>query len=271
MTYDAADNGAKSYTAAIHALRMEGLRSGKFTPNDLAEELVASGKAQDYRRIGPHVLYNGDCAGILPLLGKVDALVCDPPYGIGFVNNAKHVGGGWKVRADCEWDAIRPSDDLMALALASAHHAIVWGGNYFTDMLPPTGKWLSWDKGQYDFSLADFELAWCSFGGAARRILLPRGVAIQDGKTHPTQKPVEVMRWCIEKLPTPNTTILDPFMGSGTTGVACQKLGRHFIGIERDPNYFAISCRRIEQAMQQPDLFIETPKRAEQIGMDLTA
>ena len=143
----------------------------------------------------------------------------------------------------------------------------MWGGNYFTDVLPPSSKWLSWDKGQTDFSLADFELAWCSFKGAARRITYSRSLAMQDGKEHPTQKALEVMRWCILQLPEGCNTILDPFMGSGTTGVAAAKLGRQFIGIEREPKYFDIACRRIQAALDAPDMFVETPKPVKQEAM----
>lgn len=119
-------------------------------------------------------------------------------------------------------------------------------------------KWLAWDKGQDGFSLADFELAWTNQNKAARRIHYPRSLALKDGKQHPTQKPVKVMAWCIEQAGMPKT-ILDPFMGSGTTGVAAIQLGRKFIGIERDPKYFEIACDRIRQAVAQGQLFAPEP------------
>lgn len=214
-------------------------------------------------------LYCGDCREILPTLGKADAVVTDPAYGINAArtrNSQKHRWTDFEVTG---WDKERTPPELVALAVASAKNAIVWGGNYFTDALPPSSKWLSWDKGQTDFSLADFELAWCSFDGAARRIAYPRSLALQDGKGHPTQKPIEVMRWCIEKLPSGSQTILDPFMGSGTTGVAAVKLGRKFIGIEIEPKYFDIACRRIKAALDAPDMFIEPPKPAKQEALSL--
>jgi len=204
-------------------------------------------------------LYLGDCREILPTLGKVDAVVTDPAYGINAARTRNSQKWGWTDFEVTGWDRERTPPELVGLAVAAAKHAIIWGGNYFTDALPPSSKWLSWDKGQTDFSLADFELAWCSFDGAARRIQYPRSLALQDGKEHPTQKPIEVMRWCIEKLPKGCETILDPFMGSGTTGVAAVKLGRRFIGIEIEPRYFDIACRRIEEATRQPDMFIEAP------------
>lgn len=205
-------------------------------------------------------LYLGDCREILPTLGKVDAVVTDPPYGINAARDRKSQKHGWRDYDAPGWDKERPPADLIAMILNSAKHAIVWGGNYFTDALPPSSKWLSWDKGQTDFSLADFELAWCSFDGAARRILLPRSVALQDGKEHPTQKPVEVMRWCIDKLPKGCKTILDPFMGSGTTGVAAVNMGFGFTGIELEPKYFDVSRRRIEAALSAPDMFSSGPQ-----------
>jgi DNA modification methylase len=127
--------------------------------------------------------------------------------------------------------------------------------------------WLLWDKGQRDFSLADFEIAWGSQKRAARVIECPRGRAVRDGKEHPTQKPVEVMLRCIEELPAKTLTICDPFMGSGTTGVAAVKLGRKFTGIEIDPGYFDIACRRISEALKQPDLFVEAPAPAHQLSI----
>lgn len=217
--------------------------------------------------IGDATLYLGDCREILPTLGKVDAVVTDPAYGINAARTRNSQKWGWTDFEVTGWDKERTPPDLVSLAVASAKHAIVWGGNYFTDALPPSSKWLSWDKGQTDFSLADFELAWCSFDGAARRIEYPRSLALQDGKEHPTQKPIAVMRWCIEKLPKGCETILDPFMGSGTTGVACAKLGRKFIGIELEPKYFDIACKRIEAAYKQPDMFIPRPAPAKQEAM----
>jgi DNA modification methylase len=208
-------------------------------------------------RIGPHRLILGDCLEVMPGLGRVDAVVTDPPYGIDYGNaggfSADH---GWASRKGAaEWDKERPAPEVFASILGLSKEQIIWGGNYFADLLPPSMRWLAWDKGQRDFSLADMELAWTSQQKAVRVFTYPRGKAVQDGKQHPTQKPVAVMEWCLGFLPDAQT-ILDPFMGSGTTGVACQKLGRAFIGIELDPEYFAIACKRVDEAMRQPDLFI---------------
>lgn len=222
--------------------------------------------------IGDCQLYLGDCMDILPTLGKVDAVVTDPPYGIGADAAQKaaadsrinaplgsKTGRGWKDYGVTNWDSDRPSKQLFDLCIEKSNNQIIWGGNYFTDYLPPSMQWLIWDKGQRDFSLADFEMAWSSQKRAARIFDYARGKALQDGREHPTQKPIELMRWCIEKLPKDTQTILDPFMGSGTAGVACAKMGRKFIGIELEPKYFDIACKRIEEAYKQPDLFVDPP------------
>ncbi len=214
-------------------------------------------------------IWLGDCREILPTLGKVDAVVTDPPYGIGAdAAAAKNKGKwGWKFYGDSNWDKVRPPASVFHQILEYSDHQIIWGGNYFTDLLPPSMQWLVWDKGQRDFSLADLEMAWSSQNKAARAFDFARGKALLDGKEHPTQKPIEVMKWCIEQLPDNASTILDPFMGSGTTGVAAVKLGRRFIGIEIEPRYFDIARRRIQAALDAPDLFVEPAKPAKQEAM----
>ena len=213
--------------------------------------------------IGNAILYLGDCMEVLPTLGKVDAVITDPPYGIGADTHAGKVENGWKQYGEGGWDKCRPEKKTFDLFIDKGKTVIVWGGNYFTDWLPPSMQWLSWDKGQDGFSLADFELAWTNQNKAARRINYPRALALKDVKQHPTQKPLAVMRWCIEQAGNPQT-ILDPFMGSGTTGVAAIQLGRSFIGIEREPKYFDIACQRIEQAVAQGQLFEPVPVKHHQ-------
>ena len=200
--------------------------------------------------IGNATLYLGDCLDVLPHLPKVDACITDPPYGIGADSHAGPESSGWRQYGKGEWDSERPPADAFRMILDAGKVKIIWGGNYFTDYLPPTMQWLVWDKGQRDFSLADCEFAWSSQRRAARIFNYSRGAALQDGKEHPTQKPVALMAWCIAQSGNP-ATVLDPFMGSGTTGVACMNLGRKFIGIEREPKYFDIACRRIEDAQRQ--------------------
>lgn len=219
-------------------------------------------------RIGDATLYLGDCLEILPTLGRVDAVVTDPPYGIG-ASDYKRGGTQYgNSKAQCrtydkmDWDKTPISSDLLGLILASGKWKIIFGGNYYA--LPPSSCWLVWDKLNGEGSgYADCELAWTNLKKAVRRIkwrwagMLQQDMKNKEIRHHPTQKPVAVMRWCIEQLPAGCDTILDPFMGSGTTGVACAKMGRKFIGIELEPKYFDIACKRIEEAYKQGDMFIQ--------------
>lgn len=142
--------------------------------------------------------------------------------------------------------------------------AIVWGGNYLP--FPPSRCWLIWNKVNAVLTMADFEQAWTNLDRPSKRMDLPVG-RVEYG--HPTQKPLALMQWCLGFLPDAKT-ILDPFMGSGTTLVACAKLGRRGIGIELDPHYFDIACRRVEEAYRQPDMFIAPPApKPEQITFDM--
>ena len=216
--------------------------------------------------IGDATLYLGDCMDILPTLSKVDAVITDPPYGIGADSHAGKKENGWNQWEISGWDKQRPDKKTFDLFLPLGKIVIIWGGNYFTDWLKPSMQWLSWDKGQDGFSLADFELAWTNQDKASRRINYARSLALKDGKQHPTQKPLAVMRWCINQAGNPET-ILDPFMGSGTTGVAAIQMGRKFIGIEREPKYFDIACQRIEQAVAQPRLFEDVRPKQEQTSL----
>lgn len=207
--------------------------------------------------IGDATLILGDCLEILPTLGRVDAVVTDPPYGIGEDGGACRTRGrpGYAKHEAKGWDSQRPAPEVFNTILACSKEQIIWGGNYFADLLPPRMGWLYWQKRMGgDFS--DGELAWTSRQSALREFTrCPKGM----DKGHPCEKPVELMRWCLGFVPQAHT-ILDPFMGSGTTGVAAIQLGRKFIGIEIDPGYFDIACKRIEEAWKQPRLF-EEPKR----------
>ena len=208
--------------------------------------------------IGNQTLILGDCLEVMPTLARFDAVVTDPPYGIRADENPVR---GSKKHERKGWDRERPQREVFDAILACSKQQIVWGGNYFTDFLPPSMRWLMWDKGQREFSLADFEMAWTSQQKASRAFDYPRALALKDGKCHPTQKPLALMEWCLGFLPGAKT-ILDPFMGSGTTLVACQRMGRHGTGIELDPDYFDIACRRVDEAARQPDLLIPETRPA---------
>ena len=212
--------------------------------------------------IGNCELWLGDCREILPSLEGLFDLVCDPPYGLGdlWQGGAKKwplAAGG---AAPKIWD-MEPSEGLLP-AIKVAREAIVWGGNYYP--LPPKRGWLIWDKIVRSFSSGHVEMAWTTLDQPTRAFNYANGELASEGKVHPTQKPLPLMIWCIQHLADDGATILDPFMGSGTTGVAAVKLSRKFVGIERIEKYFDIACRRIGEALKQPDLFISKPEPAKQ-------
>jgi DNA modification methylase len=197
--------------------------------------------------IGPCELYLGDCLEILPTLGKVDAVVTDPPYGIN-VNKMK-LGFSRSSKMDKgEWDNKRAElQPVLELKVPS----IIWGGNYFN--LMPSKAWFVWDKGAgfKGRSFSECELAWSNLENNAKIFEYnPLSKGDYKEKEHPTQKPVSVMQWCLSFIPEAEI-ILDPFMGSGTTGVACVNLRRRFIGIEIEEKYFDIACKRIKIAVAQ--------------------
>lgn len=223
--------------------------------------------------IGDATLYLGDCREILPTLGKVDAVVTDPPYGIGEDGGrcrSRKITRNPTIQPKGNWDHSTPDAEIFDALLACSDEQIIWGGNYFSDKLPPSKGWLYWQK-LMGGDFADGELAWTSRDKALREFTYcPKGGDINSRfakpNEHPTQKPVAVMEWCLSFLPNAQT-ILDPFMGSGTTGVACMKLGRKFIGIEIEPKYFSIACKRIEEAWKQPRLFEEPKPKAVQLDL----
>jgi site-specific DNA-methyltransferase (adenine-specific)/modification methylase len=158
--------------------------------------------------------------------------------------------------AATDWDATPISDDLIRMAREAGKWSVVFGGNYYA--MPPARCWLVWDK-EVNGSFADCELAWTNLQKPVRLIrYMWNGMLRANGEKrgdHPTQKPIGVMEWVINHVPAPCQTVLDPFMGSGTTGVACMNLGRSFIGIEKEPKYFEIACRRITDAQRQQRMF----------------
>ena len=218
--------------------------------------------------IGNATLYQGDCREILPAVPKADAVITDPPYGIGFAAQPtkwQRAAG----KAPESWDE-EPSECLF-LALEKAEVQVVWGGNYYA--LPPSRGWLSWFKPDAPPSMASFELAWTSLNRNARQFMQSISATNAERVGHPTQKPLALMKWCIDQVGVPvGGTILDPFMGSGTTGVAAVQMGRRFIGIEREPEYFDIACARLEAAQRQASLFDPEPIREpEQSAIDFKA
>lgn len=207
-------------------------------------------------------LWCGDCLAVLPELAESFDLVTDPPYGIGEAagkNKSRSLLAVSRDYGDSAWDN-QTHPEGVSLSVSKAVNAIVFGGNYYD--LPPTSCWLVWDKinGKTDF--ADCELAWTNLTTAVRLIRHQWHGFIRRGKEereHPTQKPVRVMQWCIQRLPESDRPICDAYCGSGTTGVAAIRENRRFIGIEKDPAYFEIARERIERELReqriQPKLF----------------
>lgn len=191
-------------------------------------------------------IYHGDCREVL-LAVSADLLVTDPPYGIasawkgGF--SRKH---GWaKAYGESiirnQWDSDPPSVETISLMLSRTNHAVIWGGNYF--QLPTSRGWLVWNKPERGFSLSEAELAWTSRDSVIRVLDWRRS---DSGREHPTEKPERVMSWSMEQFDKCKS-VLDPFMGSGTTLVAAKRLGRKAIGIELEERYCEIAANRCRQ------------------------
>lgn len=237
---------------------------------------------------GRHVIYNADCLQVLPELetGSVDAVVTDPPYGMNFNTDSKRFSGfnrngmppGGIGRADRKVHG----DDIQfdPFSWLMFKKVIFWGSNHYAAKLP-TGTTLVWLKRSpqhYGTFLSDAEIGWQSGGKGvyvffaedsnARRRLEANGSVFSSDTAHPTQKPVALMKWCVDRIGDGTGTILDPFMGSGTTGVACVRTNRRFIGIEIEKRYCEISRKRMERELSQPMLpFAATEEKAEQATM----
>jgi site-specific DNA-methyltransferase (adenine-specific) len=200
--------------------------------------------------IGGAELYHGDCLEILPTLPKVDAVVTDPPYGIDFTQRTT----GAKIIGD---------DKAFDPAHLLGWPCFLWGANHYTHALPKSGSFHVWIKRAVEVaspkSYSDIEIAWCSETNNSKAIRLISDGCIRQGKefghvrVHPSQKPQEVMEWSLSFMPF--SVVCDPYMGSGSTGIACVTGGRKFIGIEIERKYFDIACERIAAAYAQGRLF----------------
>ena len=221
-------------------------------------------KDYEYYRTDLGVLYHGDCLEIMPMLEPVDLVLTDPPYGIGV---AKHGTVGGENLAPVKnygiqtWDKQRPSKVFFDFLMASSKHQIIWGGNYFADFFKPSPCWIVWNKDNTG-NFADCELAYTSFNTATRLVkwrwngfLQEAGGRDKEVRYHPTQKPVGLFVWILDRYSKLQNKILDPMIGSGTTAIACERLNRHWIGIEIEEKYCEIAAKRIEKENQQLKLF----------------
>ena len=202
-------------------------------------------------RIGLATLYCGDCREIAPTLERPAAVISDPPYGIGFAAQPTK----WQRRAGKAPEMWDDAPDAFVEELPQAADVVaLWGGNY--SALPPSRGWLVWRKPDAPPSMASFEMCWTNRNQNAREVVQSISATNAERVGHPTQKPVAVMRFTIDAVSVlPGGVILDPYMGSGSTGVAAVQMRHPFVGIEIEPRYFDTACRRIEEAQRQFDLF----------------
>jgi len=229
---------------------------------EIPEELKTDIVLGDLIEIGEHRLLCGDSTDTnnLSLLlqnKKPDLLLTDPPYGIDYGGMLKGKGdgkggadkNGWKSYDAPDWDKSKPESGVLQYLCQITDNQIIWGGNYFTDDLPPTMGWLIWDKGQRGFSLADGEMAWTSFDNALRIKEYARAKANKEEKNHPTQKPIEIMSWCFEYADRHSKIdiklVLDTYLGSGSTMVTSHQLNRICYGMELDPKYCQVIIDRM--------------------------
>jgi len=195
-----------------------------------------------------------------------DLAIVDPPYGdsCNLKGGSSHSGkNGWsgKISKTDQWN-IAPNSDYFNEILRISKNQIVWGANHFISLIPfNSSSWLVWDKGQREFSLADGELAWTSFDKALRIFTYARAKALQEGKIHPTQKPVALYAWLLRNYAKPNDKIIDTHLGSNSIGIAVEKansmdkMNLSFVGIELDPEYFEAGINRFKQHKRQCVLF----------------
>ena len=228
-------------------------------------------------RIGDATLYLADSFD-LHELAEAAAIVTDPPWGAATKCNAQRftrpASSWWKEtdtsKATAHADIV---GDTKAFDPRPFIHkeTILWGANWFAERLPPSGGWLIWDKRKgaenmaaNGWPLGEAEIAWTNVLGAPRVFRnLWSGLLRSSEKGehyHPTQKPLALMEWCLGFINAGE--ICDPFMGSGTTGVACARLGKRFVGVEIHEPYFDIACQRIEAAQRQGEMFTPTAARA---------
>lgn len=218
--------------------------------------------------IGDARLILGDCRDILPTLGKVDAVVTDPPYGMAFRSNHRTERYDAIANDNEEWPL------TLCVGLDARHSKYVFCRWDDVSRVPKPKSLVTWVKNNWSMGDLEHEHARQTevalfYPGPNHRFPTGRPTDVIEarrtgGHNHPTEKPAQLM-WAVVRWT--EGLVLDPFMGSGTTGVACAKLGRKFIGIEIEPKYFDIACRRIEQAYKQPDMFIERPAPPKQEAM----
>lgn len=182
-----------------------------------------------------------------------DLAIVDPPYGINFAKT--HSGNGWIVRESKDWDKSIPPPLYFTELFRVSKNQIIWGANYMVEYLPPSMGWIFWDKGQREFSLADGELAFTSFQKALRVFEFSRGKLNVERGDHPTEKPVGLYKWLLDKYAKPGDKILDTHLGSGTIAIACHDYKFNLTACEIDPEYYAAAMKRINNHTGQLKMF----------------
>ena len=231
---------------------MDDVRAALLGDHEAAKRLTEAGG----------LLMQGDCLELLKDIpdGSVDMVLTDPPYGKKADKGTNGFGVAKNRRYISEWDKTTPPKEVFDKICNISKKVMIFGGNYFANMLPTSNCWIFWDKkGDIAFHnpFADGELIYTNFKKPVRKIVFRQQGFITDSKDkryHPTQKPTELLEFLIREYTNPGDTVLDPFMGSGSTGVACVNTGRKFIGMELDPGYFEIAKQRIEEAQAQARL-----------------
>ena len=212
--------------------------------------------------------YNRDCLEAMKEMddNAFELAIVDPPFGLNITKIWGSEANGYKQWDKKEWDAVIPSAEYFSELLRVSKNQIIWGGNYFTEHLPPTMCWLIWDKGQRDFSMADGEMAWASFNKAMRMFTYARANANAEGRIHPTQKPVALYKWLLQNYAKQGDKILDTHLGSGSSRIACYDLGFDFTGYELDADYFQAQEERFARHTAQERLFVPETK-VEQLSL----
>lgn len=181
-----------------------------------------------------------------------DLAIVDPPYGIG--RDGGESGKNWKVYKNKGWD-YRPDQEYFSELFRVSENQVIWGGNYFTQFIPPSMGWIFWDKGQ-ELTMSDGELAYSSFEKALRKITINRcKISSNGGNIHPTQKPVKLYNWILDKYAKQGDRILDTHLGSGSSAIAAHKRGFDFVGCEIDKDYYDAACKRFKEQTAQQSLF----------------
>jgi len=199
---------------------------------------------------------NEDCMELLKRTPDkfYDLSICDPPYGIKRAGHRGNKKFGWKKHNFKNWDNEIPNSEYFKQLFRVSKNQIIWGANYFTKYLPSSKGWIFWDKGQ-DLTMSDGELAFTSFDVALRRKIMNRVEILKDGSIHPTQKPVALYKWLLDKYAKPGDKILDTYLGSGSIAIACHDYGFELTACELDKEYYDAAYKRFKNHASQQKLF----------------